>query len=150
MVKPWFNPEAAPRRVAGGYAIPANAVVPGLVVRDAERHLIIGRGATVQGGIDHAGSVTLGPHVKVFGSVRSGRSLTLAPGAKVKGALQCDGRIVIQSRCVVDGDITGEADVLLLGTSRVGHVRSKGDIIIVGSPKARSLSPGGRIVTREW
>jgi len=136
-------------RTASGHVVPAGAVVPGLRSADPDATLAIGHGATVQGGIDHAGAVVLAPRASAWHDVRGGHEVVLGPGATVRGRVTALGRIVVQAGASA-GDLDAGGDVLLLGDCRVGAVRAAGDIIIVGAPTTGLLQPGGRISTRPW
>lgn len=136
-------------RVAGGHIVPAGSTVPALRSRDDMASLQVGHGATVQGGIDHAGAVVLGRGAVTWGDIQAGHEAILAASSQVHGSVQAEGRIVVLDGAKA-GALRAGGDVLLLGACDVGDVDAVGDIIIVGSPKAGALRPGGRIATRPY
>ncbi len=146
-MKAWFEAGLAPRRgAAGGFAVPAGAVLPKVRVADAGQHVLVGRGARLEA-LDAAGRVTLVREVRVAGEVRAGAELVVGAGCKL-GSIQAAGRVVVQASRA--GDIDAAGDVLLLGPCQVGNVRAGGDIVIVGEPKTGRLEPKGRVASRPW
>jgi uncharacterized protein with ACT and thioredoxin-like domain len=146
-VKAWFEPHLAPRRTGEGYWVPRGALMPKVLVPEADRHLLVGHGATLQA-IDSAGRVTLARGVHVKGPLQAGAELILGALCRVDGPITAQGRVVVQSSKTKSIDAGG--DVLLLGDCVVGDVRSGGDIVIVGAPKTGRLEPKGRVASRPW
>ncbi len=132
-----------------GHLVPAGAVVPGLRSRDPDAWVQIGHGATIQGGIEHAGGVVLARGVCTWAGIAGGHEVIIGPGCTIKGPVHAEGRIVVQSGAQV-GDLHAGSDVHLLGDCQVGKVHAVGDILVVGAPQTQGLAPGGRITTRPW
>jgi predicted acyltransferase (DUF342 family) len=136
------------RRVEAGHLVGRFAVVPGLRCKDAARSLWVGDGATVQGDIQHAGSVVLGARVRVVGAITAGHEVILGAATQV-GRVQARGRIVVQAGARA-GDLEAGGDVLLLGDAEVGIVTAGGDVLVAGAPRSAGMRPGGRVTTRPW
>lgn len=121
--------------------------MPKVFVPEADRHLLVGHGATLEA-IDSAGRVTLARGALVKGPLQAGHELILGALCVVKGPITAQGKVVVQSSKT--GSIDAGGDVLLLGDCVVGDVRSGGDIVIVGTPKTGRLEPKGRVASRPW
>lgn len=146
-MKAWFEAGLGPRRMRDGYWVPPRSMMPAVRVDDAARQVLVGPGALLHA-LDAAGRVTLSRGVHVTGPLRAGAELILGAGCRVDGPIAGAGRVVVQASRTKDIEATG--DVLLLGPCHVGHVRSGGDIVIVGEPKTGRLEPQGRVASRPW
>lgn len=146
-MKAWFEAHLAPRRTGDGYWVPRGALLPRLLVAEADRHVLVGHGAVIEA-LDAGGRVTLARGVTVKGPLQAGVELILGARCVVEGPITAQGRVVVQSSRT--GAIDAAGDVLLLGDCVVGDVRSGGDIVIVGTPKTGRLEPKGRVASRPW
>lgn len=136
--------------IEAGHLIEDRSVVPGVQARDEAATVFIGRDAVVQGAIVHAGGVVLSRGAQVWRGIDAGHEVTIGAHVRIKGPVLATGRVTIQHGAQIHGDVSTDADVLLLGDCVVGDVKAGGDIVIVGAPKTGQLLPGGRVQTRPW
>lgn len=137
-------------RTAIGHLVPAKANVPGLRSSDPDTTLHVGPGAVVDGDLELAGAVVLAAGVRVLGNVVGGHEVVVGPRCHIAGTLRATGRVVVQDGARILGNIRAGSDAHLLGDCIVANVSAVGDIVVVGSPQAGRLDPGGRIQTRPW
>ena len=136
--------------IRDGHVIRAGAVVPALRGRDPEQTLWVGPFTTVQGTIQHAGSVMLARGSVTWDGIRAGLQVVIGADCTVDGPIHCDGNVVVQDGAKVRGAITAGSDVHLLGKCHVQDVTCQGDVFITGAPQTGALTPSGRIQTRSW
>ena len=112
-----------------------HAVPPGVTMPKGVRApgaLVIGRSATIHGGIDARGPVHVAPGAHVDGEIRAVGDVIIGARAFVGGGIRAEGRVVLQEGCRVAGEVDAADDCVARPGARAWKLRVGGDLHLHG------------------